>query len=168
MLQVIGELSESDKVLSACRQGESKTVEFKEFFSLDIAKGTRESYIEQSSLKTVAAFLNSEGGTLLIGVKDSGELSGIDREIDKFHKSTDKFLLHFKNLLKSKIGEAYYTFINYGIVRVSGRQVLMVNCQPSKAPCYLGGSEFYVRTNPATDKLEGQKLVEYVQNHFLR
>lgn len=166
MLEVVGELTESDRVLSACRQGESKTVEFKESLSLDVAKGTKESYIEQSALKTVAAFLNSEGGTLLVGVRDSGEVSGIDVEIDKFHKTTDKFLLHFKNLLKTKIGEEYYTFINYGPVRVSGRQVLMVSCKPSKIPCYFGGSDFFVRTNPATDKLEGQKLVDYVNNHF--
>ena len=44
--------------------------------------------------------------------------------------------------------------------------MLMVECTQSSKPVYLDGSEFYVRTNPATDRLDGPKLVEYVQNHF--
>jgi len=37
---------------------------------------------------------------------------------------------------------------------------------PSTIPCYLDGVDFYVRTNPATDKLVGPKLVEYVKQRF--
>jgi hypothetical protein len=44
--------------------------------------------------------------------------------------------------------------------------VLYVNCEKSAKPCYLDGKDFYVRTNPSTDKLEGPKLVNYIQNHF--
>jgi len=44
--------------------------------------------------------------------------------------------------------------------------VLYVNCGKSEKPCYLDGKDFYVRTNPATDKLEGPKLVNYIKNHF--
>ena len=49
---------------------------------------------------------------------------------------------------------------------VDVKHVLFVECKSSQAPCYLDRMEFYVRTNPATDKLEGPKLVEYVKNHF--
>lgn len=44
--------------------------------------------------------------------------------------------------------------------------VLEVECKPSKSPCFLDGTTFYVRTNPATDKLEGIKLADYLRNHF--
>jgi hypothetical protein len=46
------------------------------------------------------------------------------------------------------------------------KHVLIVECQQSKKPIYFEGRDFYVRTNPATDKLEGPKLVDYIQNHF--
>ncbi|MCK5828589.1 ATP-binding protein, partial [Candidatus Bipolaricaulota bacterium] len=75
-------------------------------------------------------------------------------------------LLHFKNQLKQRIGEQNYPFINQHLVELGRAYVLMVDCKPATSPCYLDGKEFYVRTNPATDKLEGSKLVEYVQNHF--
>ena len=166
MLEQIGGLSDADKVMSLVRSGESKTVEFKETFSLDIRKGSKEKYIELSALKTIVAFLNTNDGTLLVGISDSGGMMGVRQEVYKFHKSNDMFLLHFKNQIKQRIGEQYYSFVNHKLVNVLGVDVLMVECGEASSPCYLDGNEFYVRTNPATDKLDGPKLVEYVRNHF--
>lgn len=166
MLEAIGGLTEIDKVHGIIRQGESKNIEYKETLSLDVRKKTKEKYIEVSVLKTVVAFLNTEGGVLLIGVNDDGDITGIDGEIDKFHKKLDKFLLHFKNLIKVRVGEEFYPFIEYKPIRVDGKYILKVECKESQSPCYLDNADFYVRTNPATDKLEGPKLVEYVKNHF--
>lgn len=166
MLSVIGSLSEADRVRALVREGESKVVEFKETLSLDVRKQTKEKYIEESALKTVVAFLNTDGGKLLIGVSDDGKIPGLNTEIDKFHQNLDKFLLHWKNLVKTRIGEEYYPCIDYRTVNVDGSHVLLVECKPSPIPCYLDRNDFYVRTNPATDKLEGPKLVEYVRYHF--
>jgi len=167
MLAVIGGLSDADYVRRIIREGESKTVEFKQTFSLDIRKQTKEQYIETSALKTLVAFLNSDGGTLLIGIGDDESVVGVNIEIAKFHKdSLDNFLKHFKNNLKSRIGEAFYPFINYRFYDVEGCKVVVVECEPSKSPCFLDGNEFYVRTNPATDKLEGPKFLEYVKHRF--
>ncbi|WP_159342116.1 ATP-binding protein [Vreelandella aquamarina] len=166
MLETIGGLTEADRVMSLSREGESATVEFKESFSLDVRKGTKEKYIELSALKTIVAFLNTNGGVLLVGVTDAGDIPGIRYEVEKFHKSVDAFLLHFKNQLKQRVGEQNYPYINHRLVDLGHANVLMVDCKPASSPCYLDGKEFYVRTNPATDKLEGPKLVEYVQNHF--
>ena len=122
LLAIIGKLSDADYVRSIIRQGESKTIEFKQTFSLDIRKDTKEHYIEASALKTLVAFLNSDGGILLVGVGDDETIVGINVEIKKFHKdSLDNFLKHFKNNLKSRIGEAFYPFINYRILDVEGR-----------------------------------------------
>ncbi|WP_320129359.1 RNA-binding domain-containing protein [uncultured Sphaerochaeta sp.] len=159
-------LSDADRVRSKIREGESKNIEFKETLSIDVAKETKEKYIETSSLKTIVAFLNTDGGTLLIGVSDYGEIRGLDHEIDTFHKNKDKFLLHWKNLLKERIGQNYYTYINWQIVVIDDKMVLEVICKASDIACYLDNNEFYVRTNPATDKLEGPRLVEYVNQRF--
>ena len=167
ILAVIGCLTDADEVRGLIRQGESKSIELKETLSLCVEKKTKEKYIELTALKTIVGFLNSEGGTLLVGVADNGEITGIDIEIDKFHKgSVDKLLLHVKNLIKERIGEDFYPYIEHKLVSFSNKGVLLVRCKKSETPCYLDGKDFYVRTNPATDKLEGQKLVKYVMNHF--
>jgi len=149
------------------REGESKVLEFKESFSLDVKKKTKEKYIEESALKTIIAFLNSDGGTLIVGVSDAGDIRGVDVEVDKFHKGSDDGLLkHVKNAIKTRIGEQYYPFISYEMIEIGVKKVLVFDCKSSNIPCFLDENVFYVRTNPATDKLEGRKLSEYLQIHF--
>lgn len=159
-------LSEEDQIKLLLPKGESKTLEFKETFSLDVKKGTKEKYIEKSALKTIGAFLNSGGGELLIGVNDDGDVLGIDEEISKFYKNEDKYLLNFKNHLKSKIGEGFYPLIDYKVVQVDGKNVVRVSCGMANSPCFLDDTEFYVRSGPATDMLEGRKQHEYIKERF--
>jgi len=176
MLESISELSASDKLLSLIRKGETSTLEFKESLSLDIKKTEfgkdyspkKEKYIEKNVLKTIVAFINSKGGTLLVGVRDDGFVKGINDELKCFHKGNeDNFLLYFKNLLKDKIGAKFYDFFDTNIVNVQGEKVLVVECNHSPAdPCFLDGEEFFVRTTPATDQLIGAKMVEYINIHF--
>ena len=167
MLELLGGLTDAEKVLSLIRQGESAELEFKETFSLCIRRQTKEKEIELSSLKTIAAFLNTNGGTLLIGINDAAQVVGLKREIEKFWKNkNDKFLLNFKNAIQSKIGEEFYPFINHKIVSIDNLDIVLVECKKSTKGCFLNKKDFYVRTNPATDKLEGPQLVEYINNHF--
>lgn len=167
MLDVIDGLTEIERINALIREGESKRLEFKSTLSLDLRTQAKEKNIELASLKTVVAFLNSDGGNLLVGVSDDGAILGLNQEINKFYKNTDKFLLHWKDLLKQRVGEQFYPFIDYRLIDIDGNQVLFVDVKPSpNLPCYLDNIDFYVRTNPATDKLEGPKLVQYVKYRF--
>jgi predicted HTH transcriptional regulator len=168
-LAVFGRLSAEDYVVSLLRQGESKTVEFKQTLSLDIADNTKKRFLEDMVIKTVGAFLNSDGGDLLVGVNDEGQVIGIGLEIEKLHKgSKDNFLKHFKNCLKTRIGEQSYPRVRYDIIDVAEKSVFRVTCQPSDIAVFVDGDAFYVRTNPATDKIVGQVFLDYVEQRFKR
>jgi hypothetical protein len=156
-------LSIEDEILSLIRKGEGKKIEFKQTFSKNIHTKKKDQAIEKSALKNIVGFLNANGGTLLIGVADDNEITGI---ADDFYKSNDKYLLNFKNAINTKIGSEFYPLIEYDIYKVWDKKVLKVDCQPSKRACFYDTNEFYVRTNPATDRLEGQKLIEYVNRRF--
>ncbi len=161
------ELSSADKIKSLSKMDESKILEFKQYFSLDLKKNTKEKYIEDSIMKTICGFFNSNGGVLLVGITDRGEISGIDLEIEKFHMSSnDKFLKHFKNKFKENIGEQNYPLVDYELVSVNGKNVLSITCKRSKKEIFDKHKNFYVRTNPATDKLDGKDLVEYIDKRF--
>ena len=108
-------------------------------------------------------FLNANGGTLLIGVSDDGQVAGIEED---FFTSIDKYKLNFKNALNTKIGSEFYSLIDYDLYTVAGKLVLKVACKPSTDPCFYDQKEFYVRTNPATEKLEGKKQVDYIKARF--
>lgn len=168
ILEAVGELTNPEKIKSLIRSGESKTIEFKQTFCLDVEKKQKDTRIEDAAIKTIAAFLNSDGGTLLVGVHDSGLITGNEDEIKLFFKSSDKFLLHIKNRIKTRIGEQFYPFINQDLVMVDSKLILMVECVQSSDEVFVDDRDFYVRTNPATDKLEGRKLSDYIKHRFKR
>jgi predicted HTH transcriptional regulator len=156
-------LSKSDKVLALIRQWESKTVEFKQTLKMNIKTNQKDKEMERACLKTIVAFLNSDWWNLIIWVKDDGEIYWIDNDD---YKSNDDYLKHFHNLIRDKIGEEFFPLINYHIVDINQKKILLVECGMSDTACYYEGKEFFVRTNPATDKLEWPKLVEYVGRRF--
>jgi hypothetical protein len=156
-------LSEEDKILNLIRKGESKQLEFKQTFSKAIGNEVSKKNIQKSSLKNIVGFLNADGGTLLIGVSDDGTTTGIE---DDFYQTDDRYLLNFKNALNTKIGAEFYPHIEYNIHPVQSKKILRVDCSKSNEPCFYDEKEFFVRTNPATDKLEGKKLMEYIRKRF--
>jgi schlafen family protein len=157
--------SHENGIQSLIERGESKTLEFKQRLGLDVQTGARERKVEDAALKTIVAFLNTSGGTLLIGVADNGVIGGIDKEIAQF-KTRDKFTLHFKDLLKTRIGSQFFNFIDYEILEIEGLKILRVDCKASDQPCYLTKGRFFIRTNPASDELTGPELVAYIKSRF--
>ena len=156
-------LSSEDEVLGLIRKGEGKFIEFKQTFSRNIVTQKKDNGVEKATLKTIVGFLNAQGGTLLVGVSDKGEIIGVE---DDVFNSNDSYLLHFRNTINNKIGPEFYPHIDYEIVKVLGKLILRVVCKPSRKPCFFDKKEFFVRTNPATDRLEGQQLLEYIDHHF--
>ena len=167
MMEIILELSDADKVRSIVRRGEDICTEFKQTLSLDVAKQTKEKYITESALKTICAFFNTNGGDLVIGIDDDFNILGIEKELEKFHKGDpDKFLNTFKDLFKKHIGPEFYPFLNQKIVEVNGMKVFLVSCKPTEREVFMDKIDFYVRTTPATDKLEGPSQIDYIRTRF--
>ena len=159
----ITEMTDEERILNLIISGENKTVEFKETFNKNLRTNLKDKEIQKASLKNIIGFLNADGGTLLIGVHDSGKVTGID---DDFYQSDDKYLLNFRNAIYTKVGSQFYSLIDWNIFEINGKEVLKVECQKSNEPCFYEDVEFFVRTNPATDKLEGKKQWEYIKKRF--
>lgn len=155
--------SELKKLL---RKGESETQEFKQTLRTNIHTNEIDKNIEFSALKTIVAFLNSQGGTLLIGVSDQGKPTGIEK--DNF-QNNDKAKLHLTNLIKQHIGNSFIPFIHFGIIQIDGKNILKINCKQSNKRVFLkigDEEEFYVRNGPASIKLKGSSMLDYIEHKF--
>lgn len=142
--------------------GESGTLEFKSTMRMNLKTGKAGKEIELAWLKTVAAFLNTDGGILLIGVDDSGEIVGLDA--DGF-ASDDKCRLHFKNLINQHIGLEFSKSLRFKIGSTAGKKVAAVECERSARPVFLrakGEEAFYIRSGPSSVKLSTSKVLEYL------
>jgi predicted HTH transcriptional regulator len=124
--------------------------------------------IEHASLKTICAFLNSEGGELLIGVRDDGSIEGI--ETDKF-ENDDRFLLHLWTLIKTCIGQEVVEWVKTSLQKFGDKTVCRVHCKSAKKPVFLNqkGFEeaFFIRVGPSSSNLEISSALKYIQHHFI-
>ena len=156
----------SEEIVKIIEKGESEKMEFKSTLRYNLYTDQIDKNLEHSVLKSLVGFLNSEGGTLLIGVSDKKEIVGIEH--DKFSNS-DKFLLHLTNMIKEKIGRNLANRINIRLIDINGKGITEVYCKKSSVPVFLksfNGEEFYVRSGPSTIKIEGSELIEYVKKSF--
>lgn len=148
-------------------EGESSKLEFKSTLRTNLKTGEKDPRMERAVMKTIVAFLNSRGGTLLIGVADDGTILGID--LQAFDNSKDKFGLHLNHLITNQVGEQFLPFINYAITDFDGKSVMRVVCGRSDRPVFLtDGKEeiFYVRSGPSTIDLTGLDLLYYANHNF--
>jgi DNA-binding response OmpR family regulator len=154
--------SDEDKVKTLIAQGENDKTEFKSTLRWCLRKDEVNRGVEIAWLKTVVAFLNSEGGTLLVGVDDDGGLVGIEK--DNFGNE-DKYLLHVNNKIQQHIGLEHASLIRYSLEPLDGGQVLVVECKPATDPVFLSQGKdeaYYVRTGPGSRQLNIRQALAYV------
>ena len=146
--------------------GENDYVEFKSNIRWDVEKQRNDKLTERAILKTITAFLNSRGGTLLVGVQDDGGVLGIGEERFKSH---DKMLLHLTNQIKDHIGAIHLKFIRFEIEEIDAKYILRVDCEAATLPAYYRDHKedaLYIRTGPSTTNLRVSKVYDYIQMRF--
>jgi len=150
----------SEKSLHALiDSGESDRLEFKSTMRWNLKADKAGKEIELAWLKTVVAYLNTDGGTIIIGVDDDGNVLGL--ESDDF-PNEDKFMLHFNNLIDQHIGLAMAKHIRADSAPIEGKSIFVIECGKATEPVYLrlGKDEkFYVRVGPSSRALSVSEVV---------
>ena len=151
---------------------ESKTLEFKSSLRWNLQEDRKDDkLVTHAALKTIAAFLNTEGGDLLIGVADDRKVLGIEHDcLD----DDDKFMRHLAQAVRNGLGERAGTCIDPKTQIVEGRTLCLVSCQRSPEPVYLrwkgvektDGGDLYVRTGPGSVRLGEEDAKQYVATRF--
>ncbi|HPE58240.1 MAG TPA: putative DNA binding domain-containing protein [Bacteroidales bacterium] len=146
--------------------GESEFVEFKSTLRYNLHTNKFDKNIEHAALKTIAAFLNSAGGTLLVGVDDHKNLLGLGK--DNF-KDDDHMLLHLTKMIQERIGIKQTQYVRAIIETKESLKILRIDVRPSTSPAYLehNGEEYlYVRTGPATTRMNVSEVYTYIKSRF--
>ena len=157
-----GEVNLSQLVLN----GESEAVEFKATLRTNLHTGNKDPRMELAVLKTLAGFLNTKGGTLIIGMSDESEPIGI--EVDGFFNE-DKMNLHLVNLVKSQISPQAMTFIHTHFEDYAEKRIMIIECSKSPVAVFVKDGEterFYLRTGPSTTELSASQTQDYIKLKF--
>jgi hypothetical protein len=154
------------------KRGESKTLEFKSTLRWNLTEDRQDDRaITHAVLKTIVAFLNTEGGDLLIGVADDGGIVGIER--DRL-ESDDKFMRHLAQVVRNALGGRAGTCIDPKTQIVQGKTVCVASCQRSPESVFLkwkgveavADGDFFVRSGSGTVNLSADSAREYVRTRF--
>lgn len=140
---------------------ESEILERKSSLRYDTKSKNYQNYITDSALKTIVAFLNTNGGDLVIGVDDDKNLLGI--EIDKF-KNADAWTIYLKDKIKTNIGLSFLKEkIKISTLEIQDKTIGLITCKKLDGgeKAFLNGTDFYVRTGPATEKLSVKDAFEW-------
>ena len=157
-------------VLRIIHNHESKTVELKSSFSTCLKNAAPPDKLRESTLKAVAGFMNSVGGTIFIGVKDNKEIIGIER--DGFNGDGDAYIRLINDKVKSHMSGFANTLIAIEIIQVKGKNVCAICVKKSPKPVYYKPSpkndeeHFYVRSDRQTNRLIMSDAHTYIKQHF--
>ncbi len=162
-----------EEVLAA---GESQTVEFKSTARMNLHTRQTDPGMERVIVKAVCGFLNAEGGSLLIGVNDDGDILGLGDDLSTLGKKNniDGYELHLRQLLDVNLSVTSAPTVRISFPEVAGAAICWVLVAPSSQPVYAkaakgspdGAEEFWVRVGNATKKLHAADLVHYQEEHW--
>ncbi len=151
--------------------GESETVEFKGSLRWDFRERQVNKALEKTVARTIAAFMNSKGGTLVIGVSDEGVVLGLESDYATLgsRKDVDGWEQALRNTLNSYLSKEVAALVGASFAEPDGKTVAIVRADPSLKPVFLTDAnvaEFYVRSGNTTQKLDVKQAQEYIGQRF--
>lgn len=147
-------------------QGESERVEFKTSARWDARQGRVNKALGDVVAKTVCAFANHEGGSLLVGVDDSGQVVGLERDYETLKSSDrDGFTQLVMTLVRERLGGHACYLVHVLFAEVGSRDVCRIVVERADTPIFFDDgaqTRLFVRTGNASREFDARETVEYV------
>jgi hypothetical protein len=158
-------------------EGESEELEFKQTLRWDIDEGRTNKLLEDVVIKTIAAFANSfGGGTLLIGVSDAGETTGLDHDYASLGDADkDRFEVHLRNLVNKHIGESFCASkLKIAFPPIGDGEICQVDVRPADNPVIIEVTDkngvkqqkFYARSGNSSPEIPLGEVPAYLKQRF--
>jgi len=157
-------------VIDLIRSEESENLEFKSTLAWNIRAKRKDNIPENSVLKTIAGFNNKDGGTLLIGVNDGHTVIGLDDDYNLANlMDRDKFELHFKNVLRSRLkieNEYLARKVKVSFEQIDDKDVCVIEVDRGDKPIFTKEEKFFLRDGNNTIELKPSEVHQYISERF--
>jgi len=174
----IGSTSVSTNVdlLDMIASGEHGFLEFKSTMRWNWRENRLDKKMEDIILKTIAAFANAQGGKLLVGVTDEGDLLGLDSDYNTFKEANkDHFELHLRNIVNNAFGKEFSAvFLNVRFPILNDLEICEIDIKASNKPLYCELNDkngafqkkFYVRSGNSSQELDIEETASYIKTRY--
>ncbi len=174
--RTLGPSPDDAEIVGIIKRGESAELEFKSSARWDMRENKKNKEMEQIIVKTVAAFLNSSGGTLLIGVADDGTPLGLAHDLQTLgsKNNLDGYELFLTDLLLNAYGKDVSAFLGISFGQVGGHDICKILIKPSPKPIWIEGKDsagqkteqLFIRTNNSSRPLNTREALEYAAHRW--
>lgn len=155
-----------DDLAAILAEGEGERIEFKACARWDAQLGRVNRALEAAVARTIAGFLNHEGGTLLIGVTDTGDIAGLQADYQTLkRRDRDGFQQFLMGLVQSKLGGHTCAQVHVEFCEVRGMDVCRITVEPSRIAVYFQDgtvARYFVRTGNGTRELDAREAIAHV------
>lgn len=152
------------------KNGESQLLEFKSTLLWDNKKKAPNKDIQHSIMKTISGFMNTQGGTLIIGVDDKKNVVGLTNDLKNMkRKDLDGFENFFNMIFTNMIGLEFRHYIDISFEKINKKNICVIKVKPSTKPVYLKeqkNESFYIRAGNATHPLRISEATRYIEDNF--
>ena len=150
---------------------EDDAVEFKSTARWDLHEGRRNPLVEDAIVKTVAAFLNTEGGTLLIGVGPDRSLVGLTLDYAQVKPPNgDGFVNWLTTHLSNALGFVAASRTRARVVAQGEVELCRLDVPASSEPAWARTSKeervLFVRMNNSTRAMPENELASYLADRW--
>lgn len=153
---------------------ENPNLEFKSSFRYDIKlERPNPKVLEKTIIKTIAAFMNSQGGDLIIGVDDDGNVLGLENDYRLLKKkNSDWFELELRQVIDKYIrNRVANEFVKLNFHTIDGKDVCEVKVSQTQVPIFVTGAdgkhECYVRVGNSSKPYNYEEFYQYCNRHFI-
>jgi hypothetical protein len=161
-------------LLGLIEKDESEILEFKSSMLFDYKKQAPSKDLKIVIAKTVASFMNFNGGILLIGVRNDKTVLGLEKDLSLLHNSLDEFELTFTNLINLYIGKMNRAYVSISFGKVDEKEIAKVRVAKSPRPVFVRfkddkgeqREEFYIRAGNSSQLLEVCDASLYIKDHW--
>lgn len=161
---------ENEELEELVARGETANVEFKSTLRYDMRNGGVNKKLEFVVAKTIAAFLNSDGGRLFIGVGDEQNILGLELDCSTLKKpNLDGFELQLLEVIKKFIGAKFASHIKISFPNLGGKKVCLVEIAKSSTPVFTsfeGKEDFFIRAGCSSQPLSREEQSAYEREHW--
>ena len=158
-------------------EGESTIVEFKSTLRYDYSLEKVNKALEEVIMKSIAAFANTEGGRLFIGIGNEGEIIGIENDYSTLKQpNRDFFELHLRTVIETYYGNSFSSqCIRIDFVEEEGKDICIIYIRKAVEPIYTkvtnkqGAKEekFFIRVGNSSRELSNtSEIIDYIKKHF--
>src|SRR3989344_186471 len=166
----IGHEEEKITLSSVLHEEEHENLEFKSSLRWDIRLNKLNRDLEKSAMKTVAAFLNTSGGNLVLGIDDTKTVIGLAHDYGTLQKgNADGFQNHFTQVFNAMIGPEFRKYVRMHFDIHEGKDVCVVKVEESSKPVYVKNENeeaFFIRTGNGTTSLTLSEVERYIKSRW--